>query len=171
MQSQRSGRVLSAADRALWARQVFVVSLVVWLALDGVGRLPAGLVVAVVAGVLAGALAVGRAYRVRPRALSAFAWLFMWGSFRGGVDVAWRALHPALPIAPRFVRYAHGLPRGQPRTLLVSVLSLMPGTLSADLEDGGDTVIVHVLTDGAAASLDPLRDRIADLFGVTSAGT
>jgi multicomponent Na+:H+ antiporter subunit E len=171
MQSQRSGRQLSAADRALWARQVFVSSLVIWLALDGLARLPVGLVVAGAAGLLAGALAVGRAYSVRPRGLLAFAWLFLWGSFRGGVDVAWRALHPALPLSPRFVRYTHGLPRGQPRTLLVSVLSLMPGTLSADLEDDGDTVIVHVLTDEAAAALDPLRDRIADLFGARSTGT
>jgi multicomponent Na+:H+ antiporter subunit E len=52
-----------------------------------------------------------------------------------GLDVAWRALHPALPIEPQFQRFRLHLPEGQPRTLMVSVLSLMPGTLSAELED------------------------------------
>jgi len=58
------------------------------------------------------------------------------------------------------------LPDGQPRTLLISTISLLPGTLSADLEDDGRHLIVHSLVAGAEASVSRLDHWIAWLFDV-----
>ena len=41
---------------------------------------------------------------------------FLWHSLRGGVDVAWRALHPQLPISPGMVDYRWRLPPGLARS-------------------------------------------------------
>jgi multicomponent Na+:H+ antiporter subunit E len=157
---------LSTSERLAWARQAFVALAIVWVALDGTERWPAGVVVAVVGAGLAAAIAVGRPYRWRVDRLAVFVAYFVAASFRGGVDVAYRAMHPALPIGPRFVQVPLDLPPGQPRSLMVIALSLMPGTLSADLLDDGRTLVVHVLTERAAGSIDELQRRVARLFGL-----
>jgi multicomponent Na+:H+ antiporter subunit E len=92
---------------------------------------------------------------------------FLWQSLRGGIDVARRALHPRLPLAPLLLDYPLRLPDGPACTFLANTVSLLPGTLSADLENG--CLTVHVL-DGSqpdvSAELQSLEALIADLFGV-----
>ncbi|MGY6536045.1 MAG: Na+/H+ antiporter subunit E [Pararhodobacter sp.] len=67
---------------------------------------------------------------------------FLAGSVIGGVDVARRALAPAMSLAPGWVSIATDLPQGG-RVLLGGELSLMPGTLAAGCDKG--RLIVHVL--------------------------
>jgi multicomponent Na+:H+ antiporter subunit E len=155
---------LDLAARSVWALEVFVPLTLLWIALNGFERLPIGLLAAAAGGALAGALASERPYRWRPLRLVGFVGFFLAESFRGGVDVASRALRPEMPIQPAFRWFRHGLPAGQPRTLLVSILSLLPGTLSADLVDDGATLVVHTLTTGASASVERLQARIRWLF-------
>jgi multicomponent Na+:H+ antiporter subunit E len=93
--------------------------------------------------------------------------VFLWGSLRGGMDVALRAIHPRLPLAPALQDYPLRIPDGPGRVLLIDVISLMPGTLSADLR--GDTLAVHVL-DGrqpVLPKIQALEERAAALFGLT----
>jgi multicomponent Na+:H+ antiporter subunit E len=94
-----------------------------------------------------------------------FVGVFLWESLRGGVDVARRTLGPRLRIRPGFVRYRSRLPAGRPRVLFVSCVSLLPGTLTADLQ--GDTLLVHLLdTDSdAQGELRRLEDVVGGLFG------
>lgn len=87
--------------------------------------------------------------------LSRFALAFLSGSLLGGVDVARRALAPRLPISPTLVTFALRLPAGPARNLFMATLSLMPGTLVADLV--GDLVEVHVLAGGGAELTRQLR--------------
>jgi multicomponent Na+:H+ antiporter subunit E len=166
MSSSDAPRPPRLADRSVWALEVFVLLLVIWLGLNGFDRFVVGLLAAAAGGLLAGWLASERPYGWRPHRLVAFAFFFVVESLRGGFDVAWRALHPALPIEPSFLRFRHGLPEGQPRTLMVSVLSLLPGTLSTDLVDDGRTLVVHVLTAEAIESVERLRARISWLFAL-----
>ena len=142
--------------------------LLMWLALDGFERPLLGPLTALAGAALAGWLAVVKPVPVAPLAVPGFVAFFLRESLRGGIDVAWRALHPALPIEPQFGRFRLDLPRGQPRTLMVSVLSLMPGTLSAELLDGGRTLVVHALTPKALASVDVLHGRVRRLFGLAA---
>lgn len=153
-----------AGSRAAWAVQTFIVLMAVWLALNGLTAWWLGAVFAALGGLAGSTLAIGDPYPWRPLRLLLFFAYFVRASILGGVDVAARALDPRLPIEPRFLRYPLTVPPGQPRTLLVSLVSLLPGTLSADLEK--DTLIVHALSEESAAGLRDLEQRVAWLFSL-----
>lgn len=91
---------------------------------------------------------------------------FIWQSLRGGWDVAWRALHPRLPLSPGISRYQVRLPAGPERILFLNATSLLPGTVSAGLE--GDTLILHTLDDGPAVAMEmaALETRVGDVFAL-----
>ena len=81
---------------------------------------------------------------------------FVRSSFHGGIDVAWRSLHPQLPIHPQLVEYRFQLPDGAARTFFMGVVSLLPGTVSADIRD--DLLLVHVIDDR-----QPIQDQLEKL--------
>ena len=95
-----------------------------------------------------------------------FAPFFLWRSLKGGVDVSRRALHPGLPISPVLFDHRWRLPPGLPRVFMANTVSLLPGTLSAELEE--DRLRVHVLdhTGDFAAELTLIEARVAQLFGL-----
>lgn len=91
---------------------------------------------------------------------------FLGQSLRGGVDVAYRAFHPRLPIAPAWRVYSLRLPEGPARVFMMTALTLTPGTLSVEAE--GDNLRIHVL-DGRlpiAQTFHRLETRVAHAFGV-----
>lgn len=95
-----------------------------------------------------------------------FVVFFLRESVRGGVDVARRALDPALPLRPALVELRCRLPPGPAEVLLVDVVSLLPGTLSVDLR--GALLTLHVLDDRAPAEaeLRILEAHIAAMFRI-----
>jgi len=105
--------------------------------------------------------------RINPVAFAAFVPVFLRLSLAGGVDVARRALSPRLNIDPDLIAYALRLPDGTPRYFFILLISLLPGTLSAALDD--ETLTVHVLDRGQdnQAALADLEERIAGIFRVT----
>ncbi len=110
------------------------------------------------------------AWSLRPVGLARFLAVFLWQSFRGGLDVAFRALHPRLPLAPDFKVYTLRLPAGPARVFFANTLSLLPGTLSADIRD--ERLTVHAL-DGNLPVLESvqfLEVLVADLFGLSVEG-
>jgi multicomponent Na+:H+ antiporter subunit E len=60
---------------------------------------------------------------------------------RANLDVAYRVLHPALPIRPGIVRARTSLKTAAGRVLLANSITLTPGTLSVDLTD--DVLYIH----------------------------
>lgn len=161
----------TAQQRVLWAFQVAVLLGVVWLALAGFGDWPIGALLAILAAALGAWLVPGEVYPWRPlRLLTFFVW-FVWASWWGGVDVARRALAPRLSVVPVLHRHRLLLPAGLPRTVFVAVLSLLPGTLSVELEQGddGDVLVVHALVTAAIAGVAPLERRVAWLFSLPEA--
>ena len=92
---------------------------------------------------------------------------FLWHSLHGGVDVARRALHPRLPISPELFDYRWRLPPGLPRVFMANTVSLLPGTLSAELDDAH--LRVHVLDETGAftAELQVVEVHVARLFGLS----
>jgi len=91
---------------------------------------------------------------------------FLWRSLCGGIDVARRALHPRLLILPALFDYRWRLPPGLPRVFMANTVSLLPGTLSAEL--GEEFLRVHVLdeTGAFAEELRVLEKQVADVFGL-----
>ncbi|WP_413895314.1 Na+/H+ antiporter subunit E [Rhodoferax sp.] len=135
-----------------------------WTLADGTAWAFGAPVVLLAAGASV-ALQPTRCVRLRPLALARFAGFFALRSVRAGLDVARRALSPRLPLAPTLLDYSLRLTSEPARVFLANTLSLLPGTLSADLT--GDRLRVHVL-DASLPIEQELRAaevRIAALFG------
>jgi len=99
-------------------------------------------------------------------AVPGFLGYFVVQSFRTGLDVAQRALHPEREIHPGFCRYPARLPEGTPRAVFANMISLLPGSLSWSLEDGIHHV--HLLAGHPLVfeELAELESRVGRLFGV-----
>jgi multicomponent Na+:H+ antiporter subunit E len=104
-------------------------------------------------------------WRVRPIRAILFFGYFIWSALRGGIDVTSRAFRPSLPIKPGFITHYFRLPNSSSRVFLTDVASLLPGTLSAGLED--DCLVIHVLDLDLPVeqSMKDLEVRVAALFG------
>lgn len=87
---------------------------------------------------------------------------FILQSVRGGIDVARRAYSPRLPLDPQMIDFPLHLPPGPAQIFFLNSVSLLPGTLSADL--CGTTLKVHVLDYKVDPQLDQLETRVARLF-------
>ncbi len=161
----------TGSARALLRRAVprAVVLVLLWLVLTG-GDTDAWYIgaLAVVAGTL-GSLAVlpgGYGWRWTAGGLARFVPFFVRETLSGGTDVALRALRPSMPLDPEIVPYESRLPLNAARVFMAGVISLLPGTLSAELK--GRHLQVHSLmgADQALKNLDKLETRVADLFGL-----
>jgi len=91
---------------------------------------------------------------------------FLTRSLTGGMDVAWRAFHPCMPIEPDLVAYSLRLPSGLPQVFMSNTVNLLPGTLSVSLEQ--NTMTVHILDrrKDFLKELELVEDRVARLFGI-----
>ena len=85
-----------------------------------------------------------------------YAGVFLWHVVLANLDVAYRVLHPRLPIRPGIVKIRTTLQSTAARTLLANSITLTPGTLTVEILDGG-CLYVHWLnvrtTDSAEASM------------------
>jgi multicomponent Na+:H+ antiporter subunit E len=96
---------------------------------------------------------------------------FLWHSAAGGLDVARRAADPRMPLAPDLLEYDLRLPPGTAQVFFVDTVSLLPGTLSADL--AGNRLRIHVLDrhQPNGEKLQALEDAVARLFSMEPAAT
>lgn len=147
-----------------WFAQVFGVLVLIWVALNGLSGLLVGSLAALAGAGLGAWLAPEEPYPWRPLRWLSFAVFFLWESFKGGFDVALRALKPGLPIEPDFHSHSIALPPGKPTTMLISFISLLPGTLSVMLDKSGKALIVHSLAPEAMASVDRLERKLDWVF-------
>ncbi len=148
-----------------WIRPILVLSLL-WFVLAG-SSVSSGFIG--VPAILGGAWLVragGWRSAISLKGLCRFLPWFIYRSVAGAVDVAVRALRPAMPLHPGLVERRLQLPEGAPRVALAQVVGMLPGTLSADLEDR--RLVVHALDarQDIAAMVDDLEMRIAALFGI-----
>ena len=61
---------------------------------------------------------------------------------KANVEVAYRVLHPAMPIRPGIVKIHTRLQRPSSRTVLSNSITLTPGTLTVEMRDDG-VMMVH----------------------------
>ena len=77
-----------------------------------------------------------------------FAWylpVYWWESFKANLDVAYRVLHPSLPIRPAVVRIQTELKTDLALTVLANSISLTPGTTSIDVAQERGVLYVHCM--------------------------
>jgi multicomponent Na+:H+ antiporter subunit E len=75
--------------------------------------------------------------------LRRLAWLivyipvFTWALVVANLDVAYRVIHPAMPIHPGIVKVKTRLKSREGRTMLANSITLTPGTMTVDITDDG----------------------------------
>ena len=149
---------------------LYFALLLVWIVLDGTGDLVVGGAAAALGAWVGLLVAPSKPVRQRLLGALAFAGYFLVESFRGGIDVAWRAARRDLPIDPHLIRYRVSLPPGPARTLLAGALSLLPGTLTADSDDEGALLTIHAITPDPVNAVRALEARIAAWFTLPREG-
>ena len=68
---------------------------------------------------------------------------FIWECIKANFDVAYRVLHPAMPVRPGIVKVKLTVKRALARTILANSITMTPGTISVDIID--DTLYVHCI--------------------------
>ncbi|ACL73744.1 Na+/H+ antiporter subunit E [Thioalkalivibrio sulfidiphilus] len=160
MDTLSTGRLSRRAARARRFAITLVLAALLWWVLAGHASLLSPLAWLAILGAAVSTLflPLGRPFRLSLSALPGFAVYFLSASVAGGVDVARRALSPAMPLKPGFVSYTTELPHGAALTFFMAVISLLPGTLSVRLE--GRLLTVHVLDTRL-----PIETSLSDLEG------
>lgn len=141
---------------------------VFWVILAGTkpADLAAGLLAALVAAAASLIVLPPTGQHRRPMAVARLAARFLYQSVIAGIDIALRALHPALPLKPGLVTHDPRLPEGRLRAAYCTMLSLLPGTLPLGT-DGQGRLVVHVLdtTQPHAEQLKEEERRFAHAVG------
>lgn len=111
-------------------------------------------------------------YISRLWSLLRFACYFLYILVKANLDVAWEIITPGFHMTPRMIRYdVAGLTPIQVTTL-ANAITLTPGTLSADVNEAGDTLYIHAMyaekKSDATKDLDELRDKLLKLVFHTS---
>ena len=68
---------------------------------------------------------------------------FLWECLKANIDVAYRVLHPALPISPGIVKVKTKLKSDTALTFLANSITLTPGTMSVDIDADDGVLYIH----------------------------
>ena len=74
-----------------------------------------------------------------------YAVVFLWECVKANIDVAYRVLHPDLPIRPGTVKIKTGLTSDIALTFLATSVTLTPGTTTVDIDKDRGYIYVHWL--------------------------
>jgi len=67
--------------------------------------------------------------------------IFFWEMIKANIDVAYRVLHPKMPINPGLVKIKTNLTSEMAKAFLANAITLTPGTTTVDIR--GDKIYVH----------------------------
>jgi multicomponent Na+:H+ antiporter subunit E len=73
--------------------------------------------------------------------LLVFIFVFIWECLKANFDVAYRVLHPAMPIKPGIVKVKLNLESDIGRAFLAMSITMTPGTIAVDIID--DQIYIH----------------------------
>ena len=101
---------------------------------------------------------------IRPgRVLLYIPWL-IWQIVLASLQVARVVLDPKMPVDPSLVKFKSRYPNDLARVFLANSITLTPGTITLELNDG--EYIVHALMDASASGIidDSMPRKVAGLF-------
>ncbi len=80
------------------------------------------------------------------------------------IDVAFRVLHPKMPIKPGIVEVKPGMKSDMGKMILANSITLTPGTLSMDYID--DSLFIHWISveDDPEEAMKPLDKAVKEVF-------
>jgi multicomponent Na+:H+ antiporter subunit E len=127
---------------------VFILSLIFWLLITfkfTVANFVVGTGASLITALIFGRYYFHNVYKfLQPRRWFWFVLYlvtFIWACIKANFDVAYRVLHPAMPIRPGIVKIKTNLKSDFARTLLANSITMTPGTITVDLID--DVLYVH----------------------------
>lgn len=129
---------------------LFILGFIVWVLLNWIPdwqHLLIGVFVSAFVAYMTGDFFVKRTYLfTHPRRYLWFLYyvpVFMWECFKANIDVAYRVIHPDLPIHPGIVKVKTSLKSDVALTFLSNSITLTPGTLTVDVDKEKGFLYVH----------------------------
>jgi multicomponent Na+:H+ antiporter subunit E len=89
--------------------------------------------------------------------------LFIWECIKANIDVAYRVLHPDLPINPGIVKVKTDLKSDTALTFLANSITLTPGTMSVDIDQEKGFLYIHWI-DVKAKDIQKASEIIVKTF-------
>lgn len=121
---------------------LFSVTFLLWLLLTWTlnwQHISVGVGVAFLVAILFGNMFVREPYKCLQ--IKRYLWfcyylpIFLWECIKANLDVAYRVLHPKMPIKPGIVKVKTNLKSEVAKTMLANSITMTPGTLSVDIKD------------------------------------
>jgi multicomponent Na+:H+ antiporter subunit E len=148
----------------------FVVSFLLWMllsfALDW-QHIAVGLLVALLVSLI-----MGDMFTDNPRkwfSPKRYLWfmvyvlVFIWECIKSNLDVAYRVLHPHLPINPGIVKVKTILKTETGLTFLANFITLTPGTFTVDIDQENGYLYIHWI-DVATQDVEEASKKIVSTF-------
>ena len=136
---------------------VFILSLIFWFMLTFEFKIPnliVGVVASVITSIIFTRFFITNIYKLlQPKRyfwFLVYIFVFIWECLKANIDVAYRVLHPAMPIRPGIVRVKTTIKSDLGKMLLANSITMTPGTISVDIID--DYLYIHWIY---VASEDP----------------
>jgi multicomponent Na+:H+ antiporter subunit E len=127
---------------------VFILSMIFWIMLTfefTIANLVVGAIASIITAALFTRFFVRNVYKlIQPRRyfwFFVYLFVFAWECIKANIDVAYRVLHPSMPIRPGIVKVKTTLKSDMARMLLANSITMTPGTISVDIID--DNLYIH----------------------------
>jgi multicomponent Na+:H+ antiporter subunit E len=127
---------------------VFILSMLFWLVLTfefTVPNLIVGAAASIITSFIFARFFVKNVYKlIQPHRyfwFLVYLLVFIWECIKANIDVAYRVLHPAMPIRPGIVKVKTTLKSDMAKMLLANTITMTPGTISVDIID--DFLYIH----------------------------
>lgn len=89
--------------------------------------------------------------------------LFIWECIKANIDVAYRVIHPDLPINPGIVKVKTILKTDTGLTFLANSITLTPGTMTVDIDQGNGFLYIHWI-DVKSKDVQKASELIVNIF-------
>jgi len=130
---------------------LFIVAFLLWCLLSWVPdwqHLTVGVFVAAFVALITGDLFIQRPTNLKhPKRYFYFIFyylpVFLWEVLKANIDVAYRVLHPNLPINPGIVKVKTALKSDTALTFLANSITLTPGTMTVDIDRDKGVLYIH----------------------------
>ena len=127
---------------------VFFLSMIFWLMLTfefTISNLIVGAVASLITSVIFTRFFVKNVYKlIQPKRyfwFLVYLVVFIWECIKANIDVAYRVLHPAMPIRPGIVKVKTTLKSDLAKMLLANSITMTPGTITVYIID--DYLYIH----------------------------
>lgn len=88
------------------------------------------------------------------------------------LDVAYRVLHPSMPLNPQVIKYRTDLSHPTAVTILANSITLTPGTLVVDYREKSQKLVIHCLSmenrHEVVEGIDRWEKMLSKVFGESS---